>query len=438
MLVAPDDLDFLRSLARAAIASATVAPGHCVGRAKSVDEASAASRAAAIVNTLGFAAIRPGGRMCYPAIWTQDFTMTYASGLVDRGVGLAHLRLIASRQNGPAPRRLQKNAVIPPHAVPDHINFDGSPVFFPGTYSAGDDQGGEPWGLHPPLNNYFDLIWLAWMLCRQEPASAGALLREEIDGLSLIRRLQLAFDAVPVDAQTQLAATHPDQRAVDMIFRDSVYMTGKLLFPSMQRYRACGHLLDLYAMLGDPSPRTRLSSIRRAIADSLPATLGPRPGRGWLRASTGVSGQDDVWGTLYALHLGLLDEATADAARCQVVRASEDGTILYLAAVRHVPTDADAAPLSAWERSISRHNRYQNGAFWHMPTGWLVSALAPVAPARAREVLAEYVAHMRQHDFRKGAEFGGPWECIGLQREQWQNATFLPSITMPLSALADG
>lgn len=431
-LLTPKDVTFLRGLASAAIASATIAPGETVTEDEGQPGDDVAFRPSRLSNTLGFSAVRPGGRACYPAIWTQDFTMTCASGLVDRDMAHAHLRLIAACQNNARSRILLNQAVIPPFAVPDHINFDGSAVFFPGTYSSGDDQGGEPWGLRPPLNNAFDFIWLAWMLCRE---GGTDLLTESIAGVPLIQRLQSAFDAIPVDPETNLVFTSESERAVDLIFRDSAFITGQLLWPSMQRYRAAGHLNDLYAILGDAAACGRLNRIRRKIGESLPVVLCPRPGRGWLRASTDISPQEDVWGTLYALHANLLPEFLAVTARRQVMRAIEDGTILYEAAVRHVPTDGDASPASMWEKCGSPHNRYQNGAYWHMPTGWLISALWPISPAAARSVWSDFVAHMRTHDFRIDSSHGGPWECIGPMSEQWQNDTFLPSITMPLAVL---
>lgn len=70
-----------------------------------------------------------------------------------------------------------------------------------------------------------------------------------------------------------------------------------------------------------------------------------------------------------------------------------------------------------------------------MPTGWLISALWPISPDAARAVWSDFVAHMRTHDFRIDSGHGGPWECIGPMSEQWQNDTFLPSITMPLAVL---
>ena len=95
--------------------------------------------------------------------------------------------------------------MIPTNAIPDHINFDGTPVFYPGTYSSGPDQGGEPWGICPPLNNYFDFIWLAHMLWK-DSGDAG-LFQERIAGRTLLERLDAAYAVPPADPQTGIVFT---------------------------------------------------------------------------------------------------------------------------------------------------------------------------------------------------------------------------------------
>ena len=109
-------MTYVRELATATLKTCVVAPGAKVG-----DK----------TNSLGFPAITPGG---YPAIWILDFTMNFSSGLIAREDGLRHLQLILEKQNGAEPTELGKQVVIPAYAIPDHINVDGTPVFFPGTY----------------------------------------------------------------------------------------------------------------------------------------------------------------------------------------------------------------------------------------------------------------------------------------------------------------
>ena len=152
-------------------------------------------------------------------------------------------------------------------------------------------------------------------------------------------------------------------------------------------------------------------------------------------AATEVGRQPDVWGTLYALYLGVLPADSARAARETIVRALEDGTICYQAALRHVPTNFDASPTSAWERTPTPLNHYQNGAFWHTPTGWLIAVLARTHPRWAQRIFDDMIDHFRREDFRQGDAFNAPWECIGPDAAAYNNPVFLASATLPYGVL---
>src|ERR1019366_9799163 len=65
--------------------------------------------------------------------------------------------------------QVRPGVVVPAYAVPDHINFDGRPVFYPGTYETGEKQGGKPFGKYPPLDDHFYFITAVyehWKLTR--------------------------------------------------------------------------------------------------------------------------------------------------------------------------------------------------------------------------------------------------------------------------------
>jgi hypothetical protein len=421
------DAQFLADLTKATIQSARVEPGQeTVG----VHE----GREIPVKNLLGFTAIRPAGLRAYPAIWIQDFTMGYSSGFVTIEDGLGHLRLIASRQHSGPERRLPSGAIIPTQAIPDHINLDGSAVFYPGTYSSGPDQGGEPWGICPPLNNYFDFIWLAHMLWKD--TGSADIFRETIEGRSLRERLTSAYAVPPADPQTGVVFTSAERRAVGFIFIDQIYMTGRMLMASLERYRAARQLAEIHVALGDePSARQYQRDADLIGANIAPIFADPDPACGWLRAATGTSGQADVWGTLYALYLDVLTPPARNRAIRQVLEDLEQGTILFEGALRHVPVDRDASPTSAWEKTIAPYNRYQNGAYWHMPVGWLIAALQREHPQTAAAVFRDYVAHLRKGDFRQGAPHGAPWECIGWDGKADQNPAFVPSVATPYGVL---
>jgi hypothetical protein len=376
------------------------------------------------VNTLGFRAITPGG---YPAVWVQDFTMNFSSGLLDREVGLNHLRLILEKQNGDEAKDLGRGVIVPPHAIADHINLNGEPVFFPGTYDPVAHQDGS-WGFRPPTNNYYDVIWLAHMLSTS--GDAVALLNGSVNGKTVYERLQLAFGVPEIDPATQLVHTTEERRAVGFIFCDSIVMTGDLLMASMLRHRAAGHLASFARILG----RTAEAQVYTALAAQIAQNIVPVFGRdarsgGWLKAATGISGQPDVWGSMYAIYRGIIQgEAKTRLLRTIVKALEKDGEIEFQGALRHVPVSLSASATSAWERTATPGNRYQNGAYWHTPVGWLLAILNEEYPDHARAICDRWLVHLK-------AEQGRVWECIGWGGAANQNSGFAPSITLPLGVL---
>ena len=418
-LLAPEDRDFLTALTR------------------DVTEACRYSQAAeclrdATPNQLAFDPVKPGGRKSYPAVWIQDFTMIFAGGFLPWTSGRDHLMLMLETQNGPEGRRLQSGARIPPWAIADHINFDARPVFYPGTYSSGEDQGGGPWGVHPPYNNYFDVIWLAWLLVRRAGGDP-ALLRETVRGLTVYERLQKAFEGPRVDGQG-IVYTTDEERAVGFIFCDTIHMTGHLLMATLLRRRAAGHLRDLTMDLGREAEAGRYAVEFARPVPHLPDRFA-HPSD-WLRAATGLSGQPDVFGTLYALYTHSLPEGAHAAARAAVIDGLERGQIEQEGAIRHVPIEHSFSTHSAWERTPTENNTYQNGAFWHMPAGWLTAVLDEIDRPRARDYLNRYIRHMRREDFRRGGAGQAPWEWVFQARRSENVPVFGPSATLPYAVLA--
>ena len=411
-----EDLSFLRSLAREVLDASRVRPGQRV-----TPDSPA--------NSLGHTLIRPGGRACYPAMWVRDFSMSLDCGLIGPDEARPHLDLIARRQNGAAQRKLKSGAIVPPFAIPDHINFDGGAVFYPGTMSAADDQGGEPFGILPPADDHYEFIHLAHHLFAQEHLD---LETRAADGLPLRECVVRAFKTVETDESTGgMVHTTPARRAVGFGFCDTVYLTGALLFPSLLRHRAACELAE---MLHDDA----YTKIATGIATHLvPIFSDPKREGAWLLAATETGRQPDVWGTIYALHRNILPADFAHRARDTVADAVTRGTITLDGAVRHIPTDRDFSPSSAWEKVAPgiAVNTYQNGAYWHTPTGWLIAALWPSHRELAMKVFRDYIAHLREQDFRRGQNFGAPWECFGKDAKARQNPVYLCSVTVPLGVI---
>jgi hypothetical protein len=420
LLLEETDRDFLRGLASATLEKARVRPGE--------------TRGTMPVNCQGATLITPGGD--YHSFWIRDFAMSLDCGLIPPEEILPHLRLVARCQNGEKERRLASGAIIPPFAIPDHINFDGGAVFYPGTYSSGEDQGAAPWGPLPPMDDHYYFVHIAYALWQTK--RDGAFLDEGVNGRTIFERLVRAFDAPTFDPQTGAAVTSKERRAVGFGFQDSVYLLGSLCFTTLLRYRAARQLAALCHSTGRRKEAGRFTAAAERITKHLVKVFGPSESTGgWLLAATEVGRQPDAWATLFALHLGVLPRKSAERARKTIASAAKEPgkSLEYQGAVRHVPANHYFKPEQCWESGGGAVNTYQSGAFWHTPTGWLVQALEPVDATLARTVCQSFIQHLREQDFRKGKGHGAPWECFGIGMAKAQNPVYLTSVSLPLANL---
>jgi hypothetical protein len=415
------DLDFLRAMTRDVVQASRVRPGSNGGGRWP------------LTNSCGFTLITPG-KDTYTAFWVRDFSMAVESGFGTAEELRNHLLLICKAQNGPVELELANGLHVPAWAIPDHINYNGRPTYYPGTYASGQDQGNGACGRVPPIDDHYEFVHIAYTYWKAT-RDAG-IFGVELKGAAVFERLERAFACPTTDGETGLAQTTETDRAVGFGFCDAETHTGKLLFASLLRYRAAGELAELARALGH---RERVAGYRRAqknIRANLIRTFADPLGKdGWLRASTGLSSQTDVWGTLFALHLGVLDRTSAATARKTVADAVKKGTITLEGGVRHVPTDRDFSGSTAWERSMSPLNTYQNGAYWHTATGWLIEALWKENRPLALKVFGEMMSHLRAQDFRKGPGHGAPWECYGPNGGARQNAVYTASVALPYGVL---
>ena len=416
-----DDLAFLREMTRDVVEASRVPPGSNGGGRWP------------LTNTCGFALITPG-KDTYTAYWVRDFSMAVDSGFVTAEELRNHLLLTCKAQNGPADLALANGLHVPAWAIPDHINYDGRASFYPGTYSSGHDQGSGACGRVPPIDDHYEFVHIAYTYSKV--AHDVGPFSVEVNGTTVFERLERAFASPTTDPKTGLAQTTEADRAVGFGFCDGETHTGKLLFASLLRYRAAGELAELAKALGHRERVAAYRQVQKILRPNLARTFADPAGKdGWLRASTGLSGQPDVWGTLFALHLGVLDRAQASAARKTVADALRRGTITLEGGVRQVPTDRDFSKTTAWERSMCAVNTYQNGGYWHTASGWLIGALWKSDRALALQVFSEMLAHLRAQDYRKGAGHGAPWEVYGPNGKGRQNAVYMASVALPYGIL---
>jgi hypothetical protein len=380
-------------------------------------------------NTTGRTLIRPGGTESYTAFWIRDFVLSLGAGHIPLADIEHALRLTASVQAA-TEWKTPSGSVVPEGSIADHITFDGTPIYFPGPNVA--EEQGDPFGHYPPFDNPYFFVGMAWHAIKA--GGTPALLREEIGGLSLLRRLDMAF-AVPTVAPdgSEMVWCDAARRGVSFGFTDTVVHTGHLLFASLFRTRIARRLADMHEWCGDNEKARRYVEIGDRIAENLAPTFAHESGL--LKASTGISAQPDVWGSAFAVYAGLLPEPDATRIAGVLLDCLDRGTIAWRGNIRHIPTDWDFSPESPWERTVhdfGAGNRYQNGAYWGTPTGWVCAAVAKVDERKARHLALDYVNELREEDYRTGEGRGSPYECIHPDGDYRKAPVYGASVSCPL------
>ena len=282
----------------------------------------------------------------------------------------------------------------------------------------------------PSLDDHFYFIEMAWHLII--PGNDKRLLELTIKGISLAERLEAAFAVPPTDADGILVCCDEANRGVSFGFSDSITHTGNLLFCSLLRCRAARQLGEIFRVKGDYDKSESYKHIASRISENIPQVFSNADGL--LCSSTGKSSQPDVWGSAFAVYSELLLESVSVVVSKALTQALEHGTIAWKGNIRHVPEDADFNAATAWEIASTAKNTYQNGAYWGTATGWVAYAVTQVNEVLAADLIREYIKELREGDFRQGAEFGSPWECIHYDGDYKQNPVYMTSVTCPLIA----
>ncbi len=406
-LIANNDLKFLREITQAVLESSTVSPGISV---------------AEFCNMQKFPLIVPGGGDCYPAFWIRDLAMSTDCGLIADELLEPLLFFMAETQadHGFYPA---SGAFVPAGAVGDHILFDGTPIYYPGTYEIAGQNGS--FGTLPPFDNAFYFIHLAHYLVYERNNSG--LLAMKCNNKTLLERLEAAFNMAPAD-ENGLVCNQAEKWGISFGFTDTVQMGGALLFASLLRFRAANEMAQI-------TGKTKYSEIAELILQNIGTVFAD--GSGLLRAATGTSGQPDVWGSAFAVYLDAVDDTFQKTIAETLNSFYRAGKISCHGAIRHVPAGLEYAPGKCWEKSVApvKFNTYQHGAYWSTPTGIMAQVIAGVDIDAAKQLVAELIADLRENDFRLNRPAcGAPYECFHLETEL-RNPVYLTSVSCPLAAL---
>ncbi len=410
-ILSKDDLEYLKGLTRSVLDSSRIFPGQSI----SPDFGG---------NSTGGILIRPGGRKTYPSFWIRDYAMSLECGFVTPDEQKHMLMLTASTQ---CDRTwiTRTGSMIPSGAIADHIRIDdGKPVYFPGTLDYY-EQGGKKWGMVPPYCDQYFFIHMAYYYVKSTGSSD--ILQNEINGVRLIDRLEMAYNMPPSQQDGVLVYTTDEFRGVDFGFRDVIYMTGNLCFPSLLKYRASLELSEIFDLLERKDKSITYIDIAERLKKEIPHVF--LDDRGMLLASTGKSGQPDVWSTALAVYYAILEGDSLKKTSKFLRDSYINGTLARNGNIRHVLTSDDFSNTTVWESSLAEKGSYQNGGYWGTPTGWVCYAISKVDLAAAQKLAKEYIDDLRTGDFRKGPKFGAPWECYNTNSPQY--AVYLATVSCP-------
>jgi hypothetical protein len=414
-LISGADMDFLKKMTQDVLDSSRIRAGQSLPAPYGK-------------NNTGGTLIRPGGRSTYPSFWIRDYAMSLETGMVT-AAEQKHMLILTAASQCDQTWITKGGSMVPFGAIADHIRVDDNkPIYFPGTYDYV-GQGTEEFGMTPPYCDQFYFIEMGYHYFKT--TSDTKFLQQKTNGSTILERLEIAFRVSPADLTDQLVFTNENFRGVDFGFRDAIRITGKLVYPSLLKYRAAKQLAALFDKTGNREKGASYLKIAETIKRAIPATFLDK--NGMLLASTGKSAQPDVWATALASYWGILDKKQVEIASSFLAAAFKKGTLSYKGSVRHVLTDQDFNEKTAWESAIVPKNTYQNGSYWGTPVGWLALLIAQTEPESARKLLAEYIAELRENDYRKGPNFDSPVECF--TAEGIRGPVYLTTVSCPLIAL---
>jgi hypothetical protein len=336
----------------------------------------------------GTAAFPPQVGIGYEAFWLRDYVYTLG-GAID---AYSDKELLDAC-------RLFVRSLRSDGAGVDCVKFDGTPIYMPGYGTMGQNPVAD--------GSQFTVavVWHTYQRTRDPQ-----LLRETIEPLLK------AMNAVPRNLETSLVHIKPGEPwdRCPYGFTDTAHKQGDVLFCSLLHVQASRQLADLLNSAGRAAEaenwrqeaRRAAAAIRRVFWD---------PQAGLFRAATICCREHDIWGSAFAVYLGVADPEQAKA--IATVFQRDYAGLVQNGQIRHLP------PGVYWEKGCPR-DTYQNGGFWATPAGWFVYTLDLVDPALANRTIM---------DLAKDFQNGGVCEWIFKEVRRLPN--YLASASLPLAGI---
>lgn len=278
----------------------------------------------------------------------------------------------------------------------DCVRYSGQPIYKPGYGTMGEN---------PVADGSQFTVDVAWHTYQQ--TKDRAFLETIIEGLVK------TMNAAPRNPTNGLVHIKPGGwDRCPYGFTDSVRQQGDLLFCSLLYIQACCQLADLLAVLERDEEASQWREKAVKVTASVRQTFWDER-IGLFRAATVYCGQPDIWGSAFAVWLGV---ATPEQS-VTIARYFQEhyGELVQTGQIRHLPGGM------YWDAACPR-DTYQNGAFWATATGWFVYTLNLIDPELANRTLIELVSDFQARGVNEWV-FGA---TLGVNQ-------YLTSVTMPLA-----
>jgi hypothetical protein len=336
----------------------------------------------------GTAAFPPQVGLGYEAFWLRDYVYTLEGALE----AYSDKELLDAC-------RLFVRSLRADGAGVDCVKFDGTPIYMPGYGTM---------GRNPVADGSQFTVAVVWHTYQR--TRDAQLLRETIEPL-----LQ-AMNAVPRDPDTSLVHIKPGEPwdRCPYGFTDTVRKQGDELFCSLLYVQASRQLADLLNSAGRAAEAQNWKQEAERVAAGIRRVFWD-PQAGLFRAATVCCREHDIWGSAFAVYLGVARPEQAKA--IATVFQRDYSGLVQNGQIRHL------LPGVYWEKGGPR-DTYQNGGFWATPTGWFVYTLDLVDPASADRTVIDLV---------KDFQHGGACEWVFKDVRRLPN--YLASASLPLAGI---
>ena len=336
----------------------------------------------------GMDAFPPQVGIGYEAFWLRDYAYTL-EGAVDA---------YTDKQLTDACRLFVRSMDANGAGV-DCVKFDGTPIYKPGFGSMGEN---------PVADGSQFTVDVAWHTYQK--TKDLQLLRE------IIEALIKTMNAVPRNPENGLVHIRPGEPwdRCPYGFTDTIRKEGDELFCSLLYVQACRQLTGLLQALERNNEAGKWAAEGERAAASVRSVFWDGD-TGLFRAATVRCREHDIWGSAFAVFLGVADPEQAQ--RIAAYFKDHYKEIVQEGQVRHLPGGI------YWEQGCER-DTYQNGGYWATPTGWFVYTLNLADPALADQTVIDLVAGFQ----KTGA-------CEWVLGEKRVLPNYLASAALPLAGI---